>query len=75
MWREKVILYGKHTISPYTEMAQQPVFKSEYINGNYYSFTYTAQPGIVAALPVVFRNKINSSGFSSVLAFLPCLLL
>lgn len=73
MWREIVILYGKHTISPYTEMAQQPVFNSEYINGNYYSFT--AQPSIVAALPVVFHNKINSSGFSSVPAFLPCLLL
>lgn len=73
MWRKKAILHGKHAISAYTEMAQQPVFKSKYINGNYYTFTYTAQLNMVVALPVVSHNKINSSGFSSALAFLPCL--
>lgn len=56
MQGEKVILYGKHTISTW----KQPVFKSEYINDNYYNFTYTTQPSIVAALPVVFHNKLNS---------------
>ena len=68
----EVILYGKHTISAYTGKAQLPVFMSQYINGNYYSFTYTAQPSMVAALPAVFHNKINS-GFFSVPAFVRCL--
>lgn len=60
----------ENTISAYMEMAQQPVFKSQYINGNYYSLTTTALPSMVAVLPVVFHNKINSSVFSSVPEFL-----
>lgn len=44
---------------------KQPAFKSEYINGNYYSFAYAAQPSAVATLPVVLHNKINSFGFYS----------
>lgn len=58
MWRENVILNEKHTISAYMEMAKQSTFKSEYINGNYYSFAYSTQPNVVAMLPVVFHKKL-----------------